>query len=152
MLNKLKKRIKDKTVIACIGNELRTDDGVGPYIAKTLSDSTKYNVINCEDVPEHFTGEIKRHNPKTVIFIDAVQMDAEPGSASIIETKDLDVYRIFTAHKVPLKVLFNYIEKETGADVFLIGIQPENMQDGKTLTPKVKKSAEYLEDILRGIV
>ena len=45
-----------------IGNRLRSDDGAGSLLAERLQDS-EWHAIDGADIPENFTGIIKRENP-----------------------------------------------------------------------------------------
>jgi len=127
MIDEIKKRVKGKTVIVCIGNELRGDDGAGPVLAKKLNGNIKIPVINCGETPESYTDIIKDLKPETVIIVDAVDMKAPPGSVSIIEKENLSEVITYTTHNVPLKIFTDYLSKETKAKIFIIGIQPEQM-------------------------
>ncbi len=147
MIEQLEKRLKAKTVILCIGNRMRGDDGAGPALSEKIEGKVKANIINCEETPENYTGKIKELTPDTVIMVDAVDMGAEPGSMSIIERQKLNDLALYTTHNIPLKVLADYLFIETKADIFLIGIQPESINNGQ-ISPKVEKTLDYLKDIL----
>ena len=57
----------ENLVIMGIGNELKTDDGLGPYIINYLTPKLKnknnVTLINAGSAPENFTGKIKTLNP-----------------------------------------------------------------------------------------
>jgi len=134
------------TLILCIGNREGGDDGIGPYIAKRLkSDSPHDIVLDCGTTPENYTGIIKQQKPKTLILIDAAEMDLSPGEIRIIPKEKLGTMHLST-HGIPLSVLIQYLEKEV-PHIILIGIQSETMQ-GKISNP-VKKSGDDLIDFLK---
>ena len=148
MIEEIEKVLKGKVLILCIGNELKGDDGAGPALAKKLEGRIKAEVINCEEVPESYTGKIKDIKPDTILIIDAVDMKAEPGSISLMDKTKLDDLKLYTTHNIPLKVLVDYLHSETKADIFLIGIQPESVAFGKGISEKVQKTLNYLKDTL----
>jgi hydrogenase 3 maturation protease len=152
MLEQLKERLKGKIVIVCIGNELKSDDGAGPELALKLEGRLNAEVINCGATPENDTGWIKRREPDTIVVIDAMNMDIEPGSVSLLEKEILNDKQLYTTHNVPLKVFVNYLAIETGADIFLIGIQPATLALGKVISPKVAKTVDYLAELLIGLL
>jgi hydrogenase 3 maturation protease len=147
MLDTLRKRLRGRIVIACIGNVLKSDDGAGPALAEKLEGRLNAEVINCWDTPENDTGAVKRAQPDTIVVVDAMNMDIGPGSVSIVEKEQLEEMDLYTTHNVPLKVFVNYLAMETGADIFLIGIQPETLALGKVISPKVSKTIDTLADI-----
>jgi Ni,Fe-hydrogenase maturation factor len=46
-------------VILGISNSARGNDGVGPYLADQLTGRIDAEVINCEKIPESYTGVIR---------------------------------------------------------------------------------------------
>ena len=147
MIEELKKRLKGNIVIACIGNELKGDDGAGPAFAKSLQGRIKASVINCEEIPESYTGKIKKLKPDTIVIVDAVDFKEKPGSAGIIEKEDLNEDKTYSTHNLPVKVLMDYLKTETKADIFLLGIQPGSLKLGANLSESVKKTIEQLAEI-----
>jgi hydrogenase 3 maturation protease len=134
------------TLILCIGNQDGGDDGIGPYIAKRLKDDlSKDNVLDCGTTPENYTGVIKRQKPKTLILIDAAEMNLHPGEIRIIPREKLTTMHIST-HGIPLSVFIKYLEKDVPHIIF-IGIQPQTMQG--TISDPVKKSGDDLIRILQ---
>ena len=71
-----------KLIVLGVGNELKSDDGVGPFIIKQLKDQNIENenmlFIDAETVPENFTGKIRKENPTHLIIVDACLMNAQP--------------------------------------------------------------------------
>lgn len=135
-----------ETVILCIGNKEGGDDGIGPYIAKRLKeDSSQDIVLDCGTIPENYTGVIKRQKPKTLILIDAAEMNLHPGEIRIIPREKLAKMH-FSTHGIPLSVFIKYLEKDVPHIIF-IGIQPETMQG--TLSHSVKKSGDDLIRMLQ---
>lgn len=147
IIKEIKKRLKGKVVIVCIGNELKGDDGAGPALAKFLEGDVKADVINCEEVPEIYTDKIKELKPDTIIIVDAVDVKEKAGSVVLIDKNKLEGERIYTTHNIPLKVFVDYLSSETKANVFIIGIQPLSLELGKGLSKEVRKTLKYLKDI-----
>jgi hydrogenase 3 maturation protease len=134
------------TLILCIGNREGGDDGIGPYIADRLkSDSPHDMVLDGGTIPENYTRVIKQQKPKTLILIDAAEMNLPLGEIRIIPKEKLGTMHLST-HGIPLSMLIQYLEKEVPHIIF-IGIQPETIQ-GKISNP-VKKSGDALIDLLK---
>lgn len=71
-----------------IGNRFRSDDGVGPFIARQIKKSKKnVIVINAEDKPENIIDRAIQLKPCKVIIIDAANFGGMPGEIRLIEKK-----------------------------------------------------------------
>jgi hydrogenase 3 maturation protease len=133
-------------LILCIGNQEGGDDGIGPYIAERLKRESSHDmVLDCGTMPENYTGVIKRQKPKTLIIIDAAEMNLLPGEIRIIPREKLGTMHLST-HGIPLSVFIKYLENEVPCIIF-IGIQPETMEG--TLSDSVKKSGDHLIKLLQ---
>lgn len=130
-------------LIMCIGNRSGGDDSIGPYIADKLKNS--FTVVDCDTTPENYTSVVKKHNPKNLIIIDAVEMNLKPGEIRIVPKEKVGVMTIST-HGIPISVLISYFEQYVENIVF-IGIQPKTMS-GK-LTKTVKNSGDKLLEIIK---
>jgi len=130
-------------LIMSIGNREGGDDFIGPYIADKLKNS--FTVVDCGITPENYTSTVKKHNPKNLIIIDAVEMNLRPGEIRVVPKEKIGVMTIST-HGIPISVLINYFEQYVENIVF-IGIQPKTMS-GK-LTTAVKNSGDKLVEIIK---
>ena len=68
-----------------------------------------------------------------VLFLDAADMGARPGTIAVIEPERIPVSLVST-HVLPLSVVMDYVERETGAGVTLLGIQPDLTGSDKDLS------------------
>jgi len=130
----------------CIGNRDGGDDAIGPYIADKLAqEESDLVVLDCGVVPENFTSVVKKHNPKNLIIIDAVEMGLDAGEIRIVPKEKIGVMHIST-HGIPISVLINYLEQYV-KNIIFIGIQPKTMSGN--LTDIVKKSADELVEMIK---
>lgn len=146
----------EKLIILGVGNELKCDDGVGPYIIKKLQaedieDMDKLLFINAETVPENFTGKLRKENPSHIIIVDACLMGEEPGDVKIVDKYDFANIGIST-HSMSLSYFVKYLERDNDFKIIFVGIEPESMDFSEKLTENVEKSAYEFIDILKGIV
>ncbi|MEA3458501.1 MAG: hydrogenase maturation peptidase HycI [Candidatus Thermoplasmatota archaeon] len=134
-------------LIMCIGNRYGGDDGIGPYIADQLKneESDDFGVLDCGTVPENFTSVVKKHSPKNLIIIDAVEMNLIPGEIKIVPKEKIGVMHIST-HGIPISVLMDYL-KQYVKNIFFVGIQPKSMS-GK-MSEEIKKSGDSLVKIVK---
>jgi len=132
-----------KYLVMCIGNRDGGDDAVGPYIADKLKEK-KIDVLDCGVIPENYTSVVKKHKPKNLVIIDAVDMGLSPGEIRRVPKEKIGVMHIST-HGIPIPVLINYLENYIKKIIF-IGIQPKSMSG--RLNDIVKKNANYLLDLI----
>lgn len=144
-----------KLIVLGVGNELKSDDGVGPFIIRKLIDENIENdnllLINAETVPENFTGKIRKENPSHVIIVDACLMGTEPGEIKIVDKEDFANIGIST-HSMSLSYFVKYLEMDNDFKVIFVGIEPETMDWGENPTANVEKTAYRFIEVLKGII
>lgn len=129
-----------------VGNTLRSDDGVGNYIAHRMA-GTDWNALDCGTVPENFTGVVRRSHPDLLVFVDAADMAIPPGEFRLVPKDRIRDVSIGT-HSLPLSHLIDFLEGAAGTILF-IGIQPGSVRDGEHLSAPVQEGAERLIAVLK---
>lgn len=157
----------EKLIIMGIGNELKYDDGVGPYIVSKLNQldlSDNVMLINAKTVPENFTGKIRMENPSHIILIDACLMGMNFGDYKIVDKDDFSNIGIST-HSMSLSYFVKFLNQD---NILFIGIEPQLMElidqdslgvlgadlmdfNGE-LTENVQKSADEIIELLGEIL
>lgn len=147
MIQELRHRIRDKRlVIVGVGNSLRGDDGLGPALVKRLQDKASAVLVDAGDVPENYLGVIQAAQPQAVLLVDAVDLGGEPGDCGLIEIDQLGGTST-TTHNASLALAAHVMQADTGADVFVLGIQPERRTFGEGLSASVKLTLDYMERV-----
>ena len=145
----------EKLIILGVGNELKSDDGVGPFIIKKFKEEHIENdsllFIDAETVPENFTGKIRKEEPTHLIIVDACLMDLPPGTMRIVDKNDFANIGIST-HSMSLSFFVRYLEKDMDFKIIFVGIEPETMDWGERPTPKVEKSANEFIEAIKGFI
>lgn len=117
----------EKLIILGIGNELKYDDGAGPFIVSRLSkEISKENIIliNAQTVPENFTGKIRKENPSHIIIIDACLMGLNPGDYQIVNSDEFSNIGIST-HSMSLSYFVKFLNQD---NVIFLGIEPQSLE------------------------
>jgi len=148
--NIFKDILKGKCIIVGVGNVLRGDDGFGVTLIERLKGNEKVMCINAGSAPENFAGKIVKEKPNTILIVDAVHMDLNPGESEILKKGDI-VRSGFTTHNISLNMFIDYLENETGADVYLLGVQPKSVGFGEQMSNSVKKTLEEIVDLIRKV-
>jgi hydrogenase 3 maturation protease len=139
-----------RLLVLTVGNELRSDDGLGPYLASLIQEAMEergHLVINAGTVPENFTGKIRSERPSHILIVDAVEMREEPGTVRLIERDSISEYSIST-HAMPLSFLVRYLEDQGAYRIALMGVQPENLEFGTGLSPAVEDAVHDLAGMI----
>ena len=140
---------KSPLLVITIGNRYRSDDGVGPYIARQINKYKKdFTILNAEDQPENIIDEATQLKPGKIVIIDAADFGGMPGEIRLIEKNNIPDTSLST-HSLSPNILAAIIEADTGADVFFLGIQPKSIQLTEGLSEPVKKSAERIISCIR---
>jgi hydrogenase 3 maturation protease len=151
MLNELARRLRGKrTVILGIGNPLQGDDAVGPNLVDFLHGRVDATLINAGEVPENYLSSIQAAQPEVVLIIVALELGAEAGCMAIIDADRLRAIENFTRNP-GLAFLAVMIQDNTGAEVILVGVQPEATTFAADLSTPVHQTLDSLGEMLAGI-
>ena len=125
---RLRRRLGEAKRIAVVGvgDELNVHDRLGMLAAKEVEGLHLPNVrvFLAGTVPESVTGPIRRFKPDAVLLLDAADMGARPGAVALVEPNEIRA-TLLSTHALPLSVVMEFLEKDTGARVSLVGIQPD---------------------------
>ena len=151
LANKSTKRLR--IAILGVGNQFRSDDGVGVLIARGLSerecarDTDHLLVIEAGHAPENTTGALRTFSPDLVLIMDAAEIGEEPGSIQRIPEESIDGMSAST-HSLPLSMLARYLTLELNCTVTLLGIQPGSNDVGERVSPEVLQAVhEVVEEL-----
>jgi len=166
-------------VVMGVGNRDRGDDGVGSVVAAELLDqpsvvssqsSAIIAVLDCGVAPENYLARAASLRPRRVIFIDAADFGAAPGSIALFEisaeqsatthysllTTHCSLPTAVSTHSGGLDLSAKYLREACrsfdGAEdkpvceltCRLLAVQPGNVRDGRTLTPAVREAADAI--------
>ncbi len=136
---------RPRGIVIGIGNPLRGDDGIGLAVARRLIAYTRTPVIFAGETPENHLDTVRKRRPAWVLLIDAANLRAEPGEFAIVRMGRNPTFApgaLPSTHRPSLAVLSTYIEKELGAEVWLLGIQPRDLEPGSAISPEVAARCE----------
>ena len=133
-----------------VGNELKSDDAAGLEIASSLrkmlgaSPASGVKIHARTPMPERLLSKLATGEGRVVVF-DAVEASASPGQVvfrSFADTK----YGFFGTHNIPLKLVPG-LEDHLGS-FFLVGVQPESLEVGLSLSEKVRESVDEIVTVV----
>jgi len=141
-------RLRGRVVVVGIGNPLFGDDGAGCALAQALARVPGLDAVQAEDVPESYVAKLADGAPDVVMLVDAVDLGAPPGSVAVLGPEEMARYQPST-HRVPLGLIAEFVRRESGADVLVLGIQPGRVQLCAAMGPEVRRAVESLAALIR---
>jgi len=152
-LQALRRELKGKIVLLGVGNRIRGDDAAGPelieILKKRLPDIRKeIFLFDGEELPENYLIPMANLKPNLVIIVDAVDFGSRPGTIKLFPIQQIP-QGSFSTHRLSLRFLGSYLEKETQAKIFVLGIQPKSIKLEEKLSLEVKKALSDLADFFQ---
>lgn len=144
-----------RIAVVGIGDDLSPLDCLGIQTAREIEGLRLPGVmvVLAGVLPESVTGPLRLFRPDVVLFLDAAEMHARPGTIAIIEPGEIRA-SLFSVHVLPLSVVMEFVERDLETEVTLLGIQPDTARDD-ALSPQDRKVfTEYREVLfsaLRGV-
>ena len=142
MIEKLKRFLKQKNknfLFVGIGNVLRSDDGVGVYICKNITETSNVKTLIVEVSIENYIKKINDLKPDILVLVDCVNFNKEPGHSDFSPIEHIKDNTTNT-HNISLKRVSEFFQMK----VMILGIQPASVSIGESLTEDVKESANRI--------
>jgi len=147
----------ERLAVLGVGSSLRADDAAGGIVIERLrekygfSASPGLSLMFGETAPENFSGKIKAFRPTHLLVIDAAELGREPGEAVEIDPGAIGG-PTFCSHMLPLKIMLDYLVRETGVSVTILGIQYKCLDFDADMTPEMEAAlGEICEALGRAI-
>ncbi len=136
-----------RIVLLGIGNIERGDDGAGVILARRLIGRGKAGVVDGGAAPENYLGPVLSGRPDVILLADACPY-AETGRGWVLLDREQLQSAACGTHGLSPALIMEFLEKETGVDVFLLGIEAVSTDWGAPLSPAVEKTLSGLEQLL----
>ncbi|RZN61092.1 hydrogenase 3 maturation endopeptidase HyCI [Methanonatronarchaeum sp. AMET6-2] len=140
---------KNNNILICgLGNEIKGDDAVGPYIARHIKDNRQIKTVDCGKNPEKHIKRIVEINPSLLVLVDSTRFGGEPGDLIITTTDEIERTTI-SSHRMPINIFIKILrERIQDLETILVGIQPKEIAIGMEMSSEVKKTAETLIELI----
>lgn len=93
--------------------------------------------------PENFTGVLRRFAPDAVLLIDAAQMGMAAGAVDCVNWQDSEGYGAST-HTLPPSTIADFLVREMGCRVSIIGIQPQSLEFDQPVSSAVLMAVDQV--------
>jgi hydrogenase maturation protease len=142
-----------RVVVLGIGNVLNSDDGLGPFVARTLA--AGWDLPADAEVLDAGTPGMDLisllHGAEVAIFIDAVRDQGAPGDVKRYDRTEIlkgGTKTVMSPHEPGLReaLLAMDFQGAGPSDVTLWGAIPESIELGTTLTATMRRSVPVIVD------
>lgn len=136
-----------KLTLLGFGNRLWHDDGAGAILAERLGARNGPLAINGGMVPENHLEQVVASQPDTILLADAADMGLAPGEYRVLPAAEFETGGVST-HAGSPRMLAAYLAERTGAEVYLLAIQPGDVSGGEGLSREVEMAVQDLVEVL----
>jgi len=149
----LRERLAGRTALVGIGNVDLGDDAVGVRLAERLQRAGFPSAMMAGTAPENIAGALVRGNYDHVVFLDAVDFGAAPGSVVLMDATEIkSKFPQVSTHKISLGMTARVIESESQTRVWLLGVQPASLRTGLEMSGPVKQTLKLLAGLLTEVL
>lgn len=135
--------LRHPAVLLGVGQRLCGDDAIGPEVACRLAGRSRFLCLDAGPAPENFLGEVVRRRPATLLVVDAVHFRARPGAVRLFRPEELRETHL-SAHGLSPRLLCELLAAATGAETYLLGVQPERLGMEEGLSPACHRALRSL--------
>lgn len=151
----LEARLRGRVCLAGVGETTAGDDALGVALAEALAPLHSETVIvhHAGNRPETTLAVVEEQRIDSVLFLDAVDFGAAPGSVTLLDAPEIiSRYPQVSTHKLSIGLLARLLSANDRTRVALLGVQPGSLRLGFPLTPAVADSVDALAGLLRQLL
>jgi len=145
----LEKTLQGRVCLMGLGNPDYGDDGFGVRLAEELLKAGALDVVLAGTAPDRYIGAAADQEFDHLVFLDAVEFGAAPGSAVLLDAREMAArFPQISTHKISLSTLAKFIEANGVTKAWLLGVQPDSIRGRSTLSPRVRATLDVLLGLL----
>ncbi len=148
-MNPLEEHTGRQMLVVGVGNPMRGDDEAGLILAEKVAEKLNLEYLRCEEVPENYVGKMLDNPADTILLVDAVDMKQAPGEIDLLTPDELADNGIST-HNCSVGLLAKVLAGVKDKQMLVLGIQPQQLEWGRPVTPQVRKAIDrFVADLPR---
>ncbi len=138
---------EDRSILVCIGTELRGDDRAGLELCRELRESSQADeskLVECPFGLEMCIDAISEKKPKVIIVVDAAILPR--GSDYVIASpSDVQNFVPLSTHSIPISSIAKFLEREMGVErIVVVGIAAEALEFSMQLSARALRRVKVL--------
>jgi len=140
-----------KILIAGLGNLILGDDGVGVHAVRRIKSDAPRGVTVVEVGTAVMDALHLLEKADKVLVIDALQAGGVPGTVYAARVADLDNRGVQASlHELNLLAALHFLKR--WPEILILGVEPETIQLGMTLSPRVEAAIpELIRHVLEAV-
>ena len=132
-----------------LGNVDSGDDGFGVRLAEALVRAGVPDVLIGATAPEPLAGRCARSGFDHLVFLDAVDFGAAPGSVVFLNSGEMAArFPQVSTHNLSLGMLAKCVESAGQTRAGLLGAQPQSLKRGLALSPALQSTLSILAELI----
>ena len=139
----LKQNLQGKVCVVGIGNRLKGDDAAGPELIDRLTGRSRFHCLDASVAPENYLEKIVRIKPDTILLVDAMDFGGEAGACRLFAADQITGGGL-SSHALSLRMTCDYLQQRISAHIFILGIQPAQLNMHRPLSAAVRAGVEKL--------
>ena len=139
----LKQNLQGKVCVIGIGNRLKGDDAAGPELIDRLTGRSRFHCLDTGVAPENYLEKIVRIKPDTILLVDAMDFGGKAGDSRLFAADQITGGGL-SSHALSLRMTCDYLHQRISAHIFILGIQPSQVNMNRPLSAAVKAGVEKL--------
>jgi hydrogenase maturation protease len=136
-----------------LGNVDGGDDGFGVRLAKALIRAGVPDVVVAGVAPEPFLSRIVNSGIAHLVFMDAVDFGAAPGSVVFLNSQEMTArFPQISTHRLSVGTLARLVEEGGRIKAWLLGAQPNSLERSAALSPALRTTMVILTALIGSVV
>jgi hydrogenase 3 maturation protease len=145
----LRNCLKGRVCLMGLGNVDLGDDGFGVRLAEELVAIGVPGVIIAGATLDRYLGRVVDGGFDHLVFLDAVEFGGAPGSVVFLDSGEMAArFPQVSTHKISLGVWAMWVEATGRTKAWLLGVQPESLKPGQSLTSTMHTTLASLRQLL----
>ena len=153
LLQHLQSSLRGRVCFMGLGNLDDGDDGFGVRLAQALARAGVPYVLIAGTAPEQWVGRCVDPAFDHLVFLDAVDAGATPGSVVFLNSQEMAArFPQISTHHISLGLLAKFVESSGASRAWLLGAQPASLKPSPALSPPIQTTLALLTDLIQSVV
>jgi len=149
--DELKEFLSEPTALLGVGNALKGDDAFGPLLVEALTGKVSIPLFDAGTAPENYLGPILRSGTPKILFVDAADFGAAPGTQALLRLDEISDLS-FSTHTASLKLFADLIlDSNPKVDIRVLVLQPKGTCFGDEPSPELREAVVTLSMLIQTI-
>ena len=148
---KLQEAGPSEILVLGIGNSLKADDGIGPFVCEALKPQFAGQVMDAATTPENYIQKILDFSPRFLLIVDAMDFGGKAGQIRLLDSDKIGS-AISSTHALDPQIFMGLIQKQCDAQIVYLGIQPGDLTLGNPMTEAMQTAAEECVRVLTAVL